>query len=512
MMDNKLLNEVKRSNILNGESAIFIKQQNNKARQYWHYTSLSALLSIFKIKKDPCLAPDLTRCEMLASNICYLNDIKEFNGGVEDFKKMIECLKNEHVDMQNVSDDLQDVSDDIQDVSDDIQDVSDDIYIISFCGNGDLLSNWKYYAKDCGVSIQFNMENVEFKYTHHKKDEIIAEDWYEPIPVEFKDGDVISVNNKNIGNVFGCDNEDKSIDLYYSISRKSGYNELRIKLKEEDPWSGPIIVKINRIDNKDEILINKGSVSIYKTGLLEGVEGVGDECVERTPIVIKGKKCKLNSDIYPELIDKKSKPIAVAYSENEKKAFIVKLMKKEAEGETTVADKSVIKYIAIPCFKNQGFSEEKESRLLFYKYDLKNKDIVFNFDYNTNNPIKIKPALRVQFLAKDSEQRLINKIIVGPGENQNMVFNTLIHIFDRDNYMFYDDEKFKEQADNGGETKAITEKEYIEPAESYKSIIKLVKWSEEIGSLDGTKKEIKRWSYKCANGIIIMKSSIPFRG
>lgn len=494
-MDNKLLNEVKRSNILNGESAIFIKQQKNKARQYWHYTSLSALLSIFKIKKDPCLAPDLTRCEMLASNICYLNDIKEFNGGVEDFKKMIEYLKNKHVDMQNVSDDL--------------QDVSDDIYIISFCGNGDLLSNWKYYAKDCGVSIQFNMENVEFKYMHHKKDEIIAEDWYEPLPVEYKDGDVISVNNKNIGNVFGCDNEDKSIDLYYSISRKSGYNELRIKLKEEDPWSGPIIVKINRIDNKDEILINKGSVSIYKTGLLEDVEGVGDECVERTPIVIKGKKCKLNSDIYPELIDKKSKPIAVAYSENEKKAFIVKLMEKEAEGETTVADKSVIKYIAIPCFKNQGFSEEKESRLLFYKYDLKNKDIVFDFDYNTNNPIKIKPALRVQFLAKD---RLIDKIIVGPGENQNMVFNTLIHIFDRDNYMFYDDEKFKEKADDGKEIETVTEEKYTESAESYKSIIKLVEWAEKIKSSGGTKKKIRRWSYKCANGIIIMKSSIPFRG
>lgn len=499
-MDNKLLSEVERSNILNGESAIFIEQQNNKARQYWHYTSLSALLSIFKIKNDPSLAPDLTRCEMLASNICYLNDIKEFNGGVEDFKKMKANLENEAFNMQNVRDDS--------------QDVSDDIYIISFCGNGDLLSNWKYYAKDSGVSIKFKMENIEFKYIRYKEDKIIVEDWYNSIPVEFIDKGVISVKIADINNAFQTNMVGKTdrINLNYHISRKYGYNELKIKLKEEDPWSGPIIVKINRIDNKDEILINKGSVSIYKTGLLEYVEGVGDECVERTPIVIKGEKCKLNSDIYPELIDKKSKPIAVAYSEDEKIAFIGKLMKKEADGETTVADKSVIKYIAIPCFKNQGFSEEKESRLLFYKYDLKDEALVFDFDYNTINPIKIKPALRVQFIAKDSSQGLIDRILVGPGENQNMVFNTLIHIFDRDNYMFYDDEKFKEQADNGGETETITEKEYIEPAESYKSIIKLVEWVEEIESSDGTKKGIKRWSYKCANGIIIMKSSIPFRG
>ena len=71
--------------------------------------------------------------------------------------------------------------------------------------------------------------------------------------------------------------------------------------------------------------------------------------------------------------------------------------------------------------------------------------------------------------------------------------------------MFYDDEK----AEDGKET--VTEEKYIEP-ESYKSIIKSVEWAEEIESSGDTKKKIKRWSYKCANGIIIMKSSIPFRG
>lgn len=480
-MSNSLLSEVKHNNILNGESAVY----KPKDREYWHYTSLSALLSIFKIKDNPYSSPDLTRCEMLASNICYLNDIKEFIGGVEDYEKTIERLRLSKRAPKELSAGL--------------QDVSDDIYIVSFCGDGDLLSNWKYYAKDCGVSIQFNLGNVGFKYIRYKKDDIIADDWYKPIPVNFKDGDKMYAKKEDIESVFNfkLDIKKKSIKLCYNISPKSGYNELKIKFKEKDPWSGPIIVKINKEDNKDKISINKGSVSI-QTNLLSTLEkSLGDGCVARTPIVITEGELKLNRD-HLGLIDEKSKPMAVAYTEEEKEKFIKELMKTKAESKT-VEYESVIKYIAIPCFKNQGFSEEKESRLLFYKYAL-NEELVFDFDYNTNNPIKIKPALRVQFLAKDSKTRLIDKIIVGPGENQNTVFNTLIHIFDRDNYKFYDDEKFKEEAG----TDAIEESQYKDDV-TYNSDIRLVKWKE-------GDKTIKRWSYKCANGIIIMKSSIPFRG
>ena len=487
-MNINILSEPKRNNILNGECAVYKMQlkcnSEQLAPEYWHYTSLSALLSIFDIKNDSCIEPNLTRCEMLASNICYLNDIKEFYGGVNDFKKAIKAIKKSKKNNFDVK--KLDVEN--------IQDVSDDIYIISFCGHGDLLSNWKYYAKDSGISIEFDMENVGFKYIRYKKDDIIYEDWYDSIPVEFCDEDKLTVAMSAINSALSTNfRGPEQIEVYYRISRNNGYNELKIKQLNDDCWSKPIVVKINRNHTKGAIAINKRSVSKFNSNILGGLD-LGDGCVASTPIVIIGDKCQLNRDNQPELIDEKSKPIGVVYDKKKKKQFIENLANNgmESESGTTVDDKSIIKYIAIPCFKDKGFAEEKEHRLLFYKYNLPN-ELTFDFTYNTNNPINIKPALRVQFISKT---RLIKSIIVGPGENQNRVFNTLIHIFDRNNYKFYDDDELK-QSDN-----VITPKSF-QDIECGK--LARVNW--------GAKNEEKiRWSYKCENGIIIMKSSIPFRG
>lgn len=487
-MNINILSEPKRNNILNGECAVYKMQLKCNSKQlapeYWHYTSLSALLSIFDIKNDSCIEPNLTRCEMLASNICYLNDIKEFYGGVNDFKKAIKAIKKSKKNNFDVK--KLDVEN--------IQNVSDDIYIISFCGHGDLLSNWKYYAKDSGISIEFDMENVGFKYMRYKKNDIIYEDWYDPIPVEFCDEDKLTVAMSAINSALSTNfRGPEQIKVYYRISRNNGYNELKIKQLNDDCWSKPIVVKINRNHTKGAIAINKRSVSKFNSNILGGLD-LGDGCVASTPIVIIGDKCQLNRDNQPELIDEKSKPIGVVYDKKKKKQFIENLANNgmESESGTTVDDKSIIKYIAIPCFKDQGFAEEKEHRLLFYKYNLPN-ELTFDFTYNTNNPINIKPALRVQFISKT---RLIKSIIVGPGENQNRVFNTLIHIFDSNNYKFYDDDEFN-ASDN-----IITLDDFLK-IQCGKLV--RVNW--------GAKNEEKiRWSYKCENGIIIMKSSIPFRG
>ena len=40
-------------------------------------------------------------------------------------------------------------------------------------------------------------------------------------------------------------------------------------------------------------------------------------------------------------------------------------------------------------------------------------------------------------------------IIVGPGYNQNLVFNALIHIFDIENSSFYEEDKSEHQCANG---------------------------------------------------------------
>ena len=295
---------------------------------YWHYTSLRALLLMFKVDMN-----SFKKCEVLASNIRFLNDTQEYLEGETFLKQQGAKIKG----------------------------VGEDIYIISFCENGDLLSQWQYYAKDSGIAVGFKLSNAQYVY-------------------------------------YNCSSGD---------------------MKEQDDKTRPLQCYYNKYDELYQDL----------------QENLGQ-----------------NEQLLPPLF--------------------------------------------IPLCKNNAFQHEKESRLVFYT--IADSDIRFDFDYNTNNPIKIKPALRVQFLAKDSKKRLIDKIIVGPGENQNTVFNTLIHIFDRDNYKFYDDEKFK------ADTSAINESQYKDD-KNYYSDIQLVEWEE--GG-----KTIKRWSYKCANGIIIMKSSIPFRG
>lgn len=325
------------------------KTEVNQNEIYWHYTSLQAMLSMFKIDMN-----SFQKCELLASNIRFLNDTQEYLEGKEVLKKIIEKEESRETIEKAME-----------------KGVGEDIYTVSFCQNGDLLSQWQYYAKSSGIAIGFNLSNVKYVYYKGKED------------------------------VANADEKTRPQQCYYQDYIKL-FNSLKANLSS-------------------------------------------------------------NIQLIPPLF--------------------------------------------IPFCKNNAFKQENESRLVFYTIDnSKSIGVDFNFDYNSNNPIKIKPALRVQFLTKDSNQRLIDRIIVGPGENQNMVFNTLIHIFDRDNYMFYDDESFQNKEKEG----TVTEGDYLR-SKLYNSDIKLVEWEDKTERVD-EKKKIRRWSYKCANGIIIMKSSIPFRG
>lgn len=68
-----------------------------------------------------------------ASNILYLNDVEEYRKGQE--------LINKALDTKKITDWL---------------DYEHDIYTISFCEDGDLLSQWITYAKESGVAIELD--------------------------------------------------------------------------------------------------------------------------------------------------------------------------------------------------------------------------------------------------------------------------------------------------------------------------------------------------------------------
>lgn len=288
---------------------------STKTSLYYHYTSIDALLSIFNNHIKSGKKGKVNECTIRASNLRFLNDEKEYKDGVEFAQNKI------------------DNKDSLKTILDESQG-----YGISFCGNGDLLSQWKWYGKDSGVSIGFNLENIKYQYWECMVDELPKYDILTcPLPVKYQD------ENK------------------------------------EEYWN-----KITKTIT-DNYLVQK------------------------------------NDMLLPQLF--------------------------------------------IPYCKDKGFSEEKESRLVFYTCENGEKrGIKFPIKYYVSNGV-IKPTLNVKFI---SENNIVNDFIVGPGHNQNLIYNALIHIFDEPPFSFED---------------------RFEQTQGHQQI-----------------------RHKCKNGIMIYKSNIPFRG
>lgn len=347
-----------------------LEKSNQAKLKYYHYTSINGVLGIFKdfieaqeqtgIKGIENNFP--TTCKFYASNIRFLNDAEEYKEGEEFLKKKgIENIK-----------------------------IHENIYSISFCKTLDLLSQWKWYGKDSGIAIEFDLDNIDYI-------------WYYQI----------------------CDGE-----------------------------------KV-------------------------------------------------------ELTDNRLKPIAVKYTLNEKEHFyqdIVDELNWGNDDEKLSNEKlEKLKKVFIPFCKNIGFAEEGESRLIFQTYNrIQNSDEENNFDNGLakllymiggrpNNIFDInyvvaangvaKPTLTVKFKHK-SDLSIIKSLTVGPGQNQQLIFNALIHIFDRENYHFYDDATDITREDN-------SDLNYY--------------YADAQGRLIKEPGEVKYLTHKCKNGIFIRKSAIPFR-
>lgn len=343
------------------------KELNNKNIDHWHYTTLNTVGLIFKKtleKIDHFDINRITQAEMLASNIRYLNDTQEFNDGVEE--------------LRNISPKGKSINDQYM----------DNVYLISFCGDGDLLSQWKYYGKESGVAIKFNFNNIKYKY-----------------------------------------------------------------------WA-----------------------NIWK----DGSKKVGDDDL-----------FKIIADAIDDtFIDENTRPLRVRYEHGEKRR-LYEILSQNLD-RVRMYD-SLMCNLFVPLCKHECFSEEAESRLLFYahKFDKNkygDKNFVPDITYNYGKS-HVKPALKVHMEAVDKDANIIEQIIVGPGYNQNLVFNALIHMFDRNRYHFHDSAT--------GDT--IQWEQFIKAGPDNDGPVRKVK-------VIYNNREQIREAYKCENGLIIMKSSMPFRG
>jgi len=109
----------------------------------YHYTDLNGFLGIFKTKS------------LWASNAFFLNDSSEISYGInlsqDLFSKFYQSLKSEHV-----KEILKCFYDDYSGFV-----LSSNLFLVSFCENGDLLSQWRGYAPNSdGISLRFNLNVI----------------------------------------------------------------------------------------------------------------------------------------------------------------------------------------------------------------------------------------------------------------------------------------------------------------------------------------------------------------
>lgn len=184
-------NFIKKLTIDSGKSDDVLNDfKKRSSNEHYHYTDLNGLLGIFKnyIENRP---DKVYECTMRASQIRFLNDTQEYIEGSQKYKEyghkyydeiakyirvaQYEKTIKERLDLyekilqdgskgiiKNISALLQSQNYNKNLIEQVLSDVNfdEDIYSISFCGNGNLLSQWKYYGRNSGIAIKFNLEKA----------------------------------------------------------------------------------------------------------------------------------------------------------------------------------------------------------------------------------------------------------------------------------------------------------------------------------------------------------------
>lgn len=316
----------------------------SKRTRYIHYTSQESFCAMFKdyLTQINQKTGNGKReyINLFASQMQYLNDKQEYKEGVEIVKSA------------NVGN----------------TDLIESIFICCFCGEEDLLSQWKYYGKNCGIAIEFDF--------------------------------------------------DSDVELCW--------------------------------------------FSTYHNN----------------------SKCETNSAYWIEL-----KPYNVFY-ENHQKEFEKITKTVENSIYKDISDKEATN-IFVPYCKNKHFAEERESRLIFYpiKSVVQNGDLLLtNIEYRNTNG-KIIPQFKCKIAYKDGakpENSIpVKSVMIGPGYNQRLVFNSVINMLEPNkmNVKFYSDEEIDFILTNS--------------INSYNH--------NELRLYNG------RITYKTTNNILISMSAIPFR-
>lgn len=270
----------------------------------FHYTSFE---NCIKMLKPPESCDYL---ELYASHFNYMNDTKEFFQGLNFIIKTL----NSKCSFKN--DIIKKTIGDFKDIFGDINNIPyyaiPPHYIVSFNTECNNLAQWKYYGKNCGVAIEYDLNNCIFS-NYSLSDQYVPHD-------------------------------------SYLVNYEKAQQQAEIET---------ILNNLDELDNSDT---------------------------------------ELNKEIHCKNI--------------------------------------LLKACAAASFmKDENYKDEKEVRLLFAPYyqddsqytSIENKiKLIKKVEYRPRNNEYIIPYLKIRLKSKFDDQYPVKSLTVGPGQNQNLIFNSLV--------------------------------------------------------------------------------------
>lgn len=129
---------------------------------FYHYTSGAYAMDLLNFHCSPGDDGDSKYLTLWASHFLFLNDKQELKDGLDKLRNVLEQIP-EDID-PHIKSKIDAYRDNLFPPDDALFEYNaPNHFILCFCENGNLLSQWKYYGKESGVSIEFDLTNCVFK-------------------------------------------------------------------------------------------------------------------------------------------------------------------------------------------------------------------------------------------------------------------------------------------------------------------------------------------------------------
>lgn len=131
--------------------------------RFFHYTSLASAKDMLKIENKQMV--------LFASHFLFLNDSQEFKEGLALLINKLNDMSNRKDLNSEIVQTCQKYKERFSKDPDLLETVYPNHFIISFCKEGNSLGQWKYYGKDSGIAIEYDLRNLNYdgNYTWKRK-------------------------------------------------------------------------------------------------------------------------------------------------------------------------------------------------------------------------------------------------------------------------------------------------------------------------------------------------------